>query len=60
MTLDKMENKGFRTIDAMMRENGFVNTNRIDYPTGYIMEYESNGESYLVVFNTRGRVTNVM
>jgi len=44
----------------MMRENGFVNTNRIDYPTGYIMEYESNGESYLVVFNTRGRVTNVM
>lgn len=60
MTLDKMENNGFRTIDALMRKNGFTNTNKIDNPTGFILEYENNGESYLVVFNTRGRVTNIM
>ena len=60
MTIDRMMRKTRKAIDAEMHRHGFFPENIIENPTGYIVEYVGQFEAYLVVFDIKGRVTNVM
>lgn len=60
MTIDKLFRKSKKFIDAIMFKNGFFAENIIDNPTGHIIEYNGQFESFLVVFDLHWRVTNVL
>ena len=61
MTIDKMYRKTKKTIDALMFKHGFFAQNKIDNPTGFIVEYVGQfDEAFLVVYDENWRVTNVL
>lgn len=61
MTIDRMIRKTRKAIDTEMHRHGFFPENIIQNPTGWIIEYVGQfGEAYMVVYNTKWRVTNVM
>ncbi len=60
MTINEMYRKSRKTIDKLMFKHGFFAKNIIENPTGWIIEYVGQFEAYMVVYNTKWRVTNVM
>ena len=60
MAYERIIRKSIKTVDALMRKNGYRGVNTIKNPSGYIVEYESSMDSMLIVFNEKGKAENIM
>ena len=60
MAYDNIIRKSIKTVDALMRKNGYRVVNTIKNPYGYIVEYEGNMDSMLIIFNEKGKAENIL
>lgn len=47
MAYERIIRKSIKTVDALMRKNGYRVVNTIKNPSGYIVEYEGSMDSML-------------
>lgn len=60
MAYERIIRKSIKTVDALMRKNGYRVVNTIKNPSGYIVEYKGSMDSMLIVFNEKGKAENIM